>query len=99
MQIERVEAFREWLATSPVGKFYIYHTGFLAIDRVKVIVDEKGDIVYSPVPEIHELAKLAIDAFEDNTVHLFQRKIHDNEYQYIAVKRYKLGKSRRREWR
>lgn len=83
----RVEAFHDWLASSRPGQVYVYYTGFLAVDRGSFIVDPDLRIEFVPNSDIDALGKSAIDAFEANRVHLFQRKIHDKVYEYIAMKR------------
>lgn len=84
----RVEAFRDWLKQDRVGKIYIYYTGHLAVDRGTIIdTGLAEEPLFIANGDIDELGKLAIDAFNSDRVHLFQRKIHDNEWQYIAMKR------------
>lgn len=87
MEKTRVEKFREWIDTARAGRIYIYYTGRLSIDRGTIVDYGDGAApVFVPNGDINELGKLALDAFEANRVHLFQRKIHDREYQYIAMK-------------
>lgn len=88
----REVAFRKWLISATPGHHYTYYTGFLGIDRGEFILvrDEKSDNVlpeWVPNAEITALAMAAIEAWQANAVHLFQRKLRDFEYQYIAVKR------------
>lgn len=87
----RVETFREWLKDARPGQVFIYYTGHLTVDRGSVIVDDSGDITIEPNADIDELARIAIDAWDNKRVHLFQRKLHDNEYQYIAMTRRQAG--------
>jgi len=83
-----VEKFRDWIERSRTGKIYIYHVGFLSIDRGRIVdYTDDGTPVFEPVGDINDLANIAIDAFQSGRVHLFQRKVHDNQYQYIAMKR------------
>lgn len=84
----RVEAFRDWIDNSRVGKIYIYYTGHLGVDRGTIIdTGLRDEPLFVANGDIDDLGKLAIDAFEANRVHLFQRRLHDNEWQYIAMKR------------
>lgn len=83
----RLEAFREWIKTANTGQVYTYYTGFLSIDRGTIVDIGDGLTEFEPNGDIDALATTAINAFENNRVHLFQRKIHDNEYEYIAMKR------------
>lgn len=92
MATSRVEAFRKWLQSARAGSIYVYYTGMLASDRGGFILvhDERGEAEYTWVPnlEIDALARAAIDAWDAGRVHLFQRKLHEDEYEYIAMKRY-----------
>lgn len=83
----RLEAFRDWLRTATPGQVYTYYTGFLAVDRGTIVDYGNGEFTIVPNEAIDELARDAISAFESNRVHLFQRKIHDRVYEYIAMKR------------
>lgn len=92
MSQTRVDEFREWINHSRPGQVFIYYTGFLAVDRGTVIVDPTGSLTIEPNGDIDELGQLALEAFDNKRVHLFQRKLHDHEYQYIAFKRRDGGK-------
>jgi len=85
-----VQEFKDWLHRGRAGSMCIYHTGYLALDRFHIVdVAFPGDTKVSlttPIERVDEVARLALDAFEEKRVHLFQRKLHDNEYQYIAMK-------------
>jgi hypothetical protein len=88
----REVAFRKWLVTGKAGSIYNYYTGMLAIDRGEYILirDEKSDAMvpqWVPNAEITALAEAAIEAWTANAVHLFQRRIKDYTYEYIAMKR------------
>lgn len=83
----KIEDFQDWIKNAKPGKFYIYHTGFLTVDRGTIVDDDPSHPLSVPVEPVHSLGKAAIEAFDAKRVHLFQRKIHDGVYQYIAVKR------------
>lgn len=87
----KLAEFKDWLDNANVGQTIIYHTGNLAIDRGNVIYDagvtSSGKFLYIHNEIVEQLAVETLNAFEEGKVHLFQRKIHDNEYQYIAMKR------------
>lgn len=83
----RYDAFKRWINTGRVGSVFVYYTGFLAMDRGTIIDLGGGYTEFSPNGDIDAIASLAIDAWDANRVHLFQRKLHDNEYEYIAMKR------------
>lgn len=84
----RVEAFREWLDTARTGQVFIYYTGFLSVDRGSYVDYADGHpVTFEPSGDIDTLGEMAFAEFKNGRVHLFQRKIHDNEYQYIAMKR------------
>lgn len=83
-----IEEFRDWIKTANVGQTYVYHVGYLAIDRGTIINCPNSDrTLVIPNGDIDGLATLALEGFEGGKLHLFQRKIHDREYQYIAMKR------------
>lgn len=84
----KVEEFRDWIKEANVGQTYIYYQGRLDIDRGSCV----GDLWLSNY-SVDELGKLAYDAFTSKKLHLFQRKLHDNEYQYIAMKRSPYGRT------
>lgn len=86
--------FNNWLKRSRQGGMCIYHTGFLAVDRFYRIFDpSKGDSAPLLIGnDIHATATSAMNAWEAGKVHLFQRKLHDGVYQYIAMK------ASRRNW-
>lgn len=90
----RLDAFREWIVKARPGQVFTYYTGFLAVDRGH-IVDFGGDNEpeFIASGDINDLAKMALYAFEAGRLHLFQRKIHDHEYEYIAMKRRQAGGS------
>lgn len=87
----RLEAFRDWLRTATAGQVYTYYTGVLAVDRGTIIDVGDGVLEFEPHGDIDALGRTALEAFDANRVHLFQRKIHDNEYEYIAMKRRQGG--------
>ena len=88
-----MDAFRDWIRTARAGQVYIYYTGDLANDRGAYIDWGDGDhLVFIASGDIDAIGTLAYDAFTSNQVHLFQRKIHDNIYQYIAMKRRYTGR-------
>lgn len=89
----RVEAFDVWLKTAPAGQVYVYYTGFLSVDRGSIVDCGAGRTEFVPNEDVDDLGKLALSAFEANRVFLFQRKIHDKVYDYIAMKRYMGGRN------
>ena len=95
LTVNSTEGFSHWLETSTPGSVIIYHTGFLGVDRFKNIINIANGvpIAFEVVPEIRDKALAAIEAFEQNKVHLYQRKISDMVYQYIAQKRSKYQRN------
>ena len=76
-----------FLYGAPVGAVVVYHRGFLARDRVHntscmLGVDAWTDN-YTP---IHEIANLFLDAYNNGTVTLYQRRWGPNDYEYFARK-------------
>lgn len=90
----KVEAFDDWLLRSRVGKIHIYHTGSLLSDRGRLIDYGDGQpLVFEPCGDVDAVGRAAMDAFVAGRVYLFQRKLHDHVYQYIAMKRYQPGRN------
>lgn len=92
MAKSRVEAFRDWIDTATPGQVYPYHHGVLASDRGYIIDTGIHEFQFVPNGDIDEMGKLALAAFDAHKVHLFQRKLHDNYYEYIAMKRSAYGR-------
>lgn len=76
---------KRWLREAPRGDRIVYHTGFLAADRVvKEMVDGKYRERYlEPINHIADLMQLAQVA---GTVELWQERVGDFEYKYWARK-------------
>lgn len=90
----KLKDFKYWIDHARAGQVYLYHKGFLAVDR-QTVVDIVGSLpVLVNGGAIHELAMAAIDAFDAKRIHLFQRKLQDGVYEYIAMKRSPYG----RQW-
>jgi hypothetical protein len=86
--------FKEWVRRSRQGGMCIYYKGYLAIDRFEKIYDPtKIDAEPTLIGNaIDGTGRAALEAFDAGKVHLFQRKLHDCEYEYIAMK------ASRRNW-
>lgn len=91
MKSNKLEEFRDWIETARTGQIFIYHTGFLAVDRGNIVNFGDADIVLPNEP-VNTLATLAINGFDAGKLHLFQRKLHDGVYQYIAMKKSPYGR-------
>lgn len=84
------DELQKWIDTATAGQVITYYTGFLGRDRFSGdIVTFKDENLYLEVPDIADLAEVAITAFDIGKVHLFQRKLAENRYDYIAMKRAK----------
>lgn len=88
----RAEAFNDWLKTSLPGQVFTYYTGHLAVDRGSYIYDPTAGLEFVPNETIDKLGWLALSAWEANRVYLFQRKLHDHVWEYIAMKRRDAGR-------
>lgn len=87
MEMNRAKELRKWINTSRPGHHYVYFRGSLINARGQY-QNVNDELTYLPNDEITSLANEAWQAYKAGRVHLFQRKLHDNEYEYIAVKRY-----------
>lgn len=83
----RAKAFREWLGHATAGHHYVYFQGNMMTARGEWR-SVNDDLIFFPNTEINSLADTVYEAHLAHRVYLFQRKLHDNEYQYIAMKRY-----------
>jgi hypothetical protein len=83
---------RTWLETSKPGHVLLYHVGFLSIDRCNAAY-KNGVLEYDCTTPISDKANMIIEAWEAGKVHIFQRKIADMKYEYLAVKRNKYGRN------
>lgn len=85
--------FTKWVNNSKKGDRYVYHTGFLLMDRAHKleigIGPDGGDSVIMLVNRepVHTEAKLVWQAYEKGHVTLFQRKLGKAVYEYIAERR------------
>lgn len=69
--------FLSALSAARKGEKIIYHTGWLMTDRR-----------FGPTfDRVHAVATAAMEAWNDARVHLVQRRLGPNVYEYIAVKR------------
>lgn len=89
----QTDAFNEWLSSTTPGQVFTYHTGFLAVDRGTIVDYGDGQLSFVPNGDVDELGKATLSAFDTGRVHLFQRKVHDRVYQYIAMKRREGGRN------
>ena len=74
-------AFKHWLYTADHGETALYHTGYLAIDRYKVL----GDLLI-PVEPLNTVAQLAMWATEDGRVILTQSRARRGTFFYYVTK-------------
>lgn len=88
------DEFADWIKNAKASEVFVYHRGYLAIDRGIYIGDVERGGIFVPDIEVDTLARMAIDAFDANIVYLFQRKLQDRVYDYLAIKRSKYG----RQW-
>ena len=77
-----IRAFRMALDNARPGTRIVYHTGDLAYDR-----DYNEALTPATRKDIGRIADGAYDASKFERVHLFQRKLDLNMYEYFAVVR------------
>jgi len=68
-----VQTFEKWLETSKNNDNFVYYTGFL-------IKDANGNY------ELRKFAKDVLTMANKKIIHLFQKKIKENVYEYRAVR-------------
>lgn len=76
--------FAAWVKTSSPGQACLYHEGDLASDRLH---EDGKSLQAIKAMKVHTLALVASKAAADGLVHLVQRRIEANHYEYIAVRR------------
>lgn len=78
------EYFNNWVRTAKPGWELVYHVGHLAFDR-ETVYEETGRVRrYEPQ---HSTGNAAYAAYEDGLVELFQKRISENRWHYIARRR------------
>lgn len=91
--MEKLKEFQDWIKHARTGQVYKYHTGFLAVDRQSIVnVVDNLPILVNGGP-VDAMASEAILAFDAKRIHLFQRKLKDGVYEYIAMKRSQYGRN------
>jgi len=79
-------AFHRWLDLGPAGSAFVYHTGHLAEDRVRLIWD--GAIPrWMAVDPADQLGSEAWGAYERDLALLCQHRVGPNRFEYLAVKK------------
>ena len=86
MKAMKVSEFAEWLKTAKRGYTTQYYLGFLGAERQTDVYIGKRVFVTS-VGTVDEIGNAAMAAYEQNLVHLVQRKVTDGVYEYLAIRR------------
>lgn len=87
------EAFDDWLDTAKTGQVLTYYRGFLKMDRTFTISIEPDRVELVLDEDVDKVGRHAMAAFVDGKVHLFQRKVADGVYEYIAMKKSRYGRT------
>lgn len=74
-----------WLGQAAPGDVLEYHRGFLALDVAAVPLDPDTEAR----AELRRVAKRALWAFEQDLVHLVQRRHGPSDFAYLAIARQK----------
>ena len=75
--------FCAWLGRAVAGEIFVYHRGFLARDT-NYAVSELPTVARV---ELAHVARSTMWAAEEGLVHLLQRRIGPEEFNYLAVAR------------
>lgn len=85
------DAFKRWLRDARKGERYVYHIGYLPRDRTRMVEVPviRGEVHLMAVNHgpIHHLAQLVMAAADADMVHLVQRRVNEDRFEYIAEKR------------
>ena len=82
-----MSAFIHWLNRSRPGDRFIYHSGFLMIDRVNHVTVKGGMEFTMPREPVDSEGASAWEAMSSGLVRLVQEKLGPGVYDYIAVRR------------
>ena len=82
----RTEDVSRFLKESKPGDTLTYHTGFLAQDRLNVY-SFGGDVFTTINTTVDWVGNAMWKAYQRGIVSLFQKKLGDNRYSYIAKRR------------
>lgn len=74
-----------WVENARTGDQLVYHKGYLPIDKYFWYNYGGKDFVSDNV-ELKHVAHRAYRLYEEDRVHLLQRKLSSSCYEYIAVK-------------
>jgi hypothetical protein len=83
----KVEDFKTWLRQARAGDAFVYHCGFLAVG-----LNHLGEVLdYSERRRLADVAHCAWSAATKGSVHLLQRRVANNRFEYLAVARPRVG--------
>jgi hypothetical protein len=91
----QVRAWLDCIGGANVPEQFVYHRGYLALDRGRWHVAEDGKETFIPCEEVDEAARLMWAAHEAGTVVLTQRRLAPREWLYIAIRSTEV---RRKQW-
>jgi hypothetical protein len=75
------DQFMNWLGLASSGERIVYAVGFLSVAA------HKADVEKDPgAPKLNAVQAAAWKAYERSRVHLFQRRLGPERYEYLAVK-------------
>ncbi|WP_412049475.1 hypothetical protein ACK6D9_17415 [Hoeflea sp. Naph1] len=77
------EAFSLWLAVAEPGSIIQYHVGFLSLD----VAETNINLSIAAHRKLMAIANLAWCASEARIVHLVQRRLGPDHFEYLAVMR------------
>ena len=75
------DEFVNWLGLAGPGEQIVYAKGFLSVAVHKADLNRDPD-----GPKLEAVQRAAWKAHERRAAHLVQRRLGDNEYEYLAVK-------------
>ena len=72
-----------WLGAAAPGDQFVYHRGFLAVDRDPIA----GRLSERERPELRRVARRAMSAAEAGLAHLLQRRNGAGDFTYVLIAR------------
>lgn len=86
--MDSVKHFEAWVASASPGDTYVYYQGFLCHDRSYTVwVGRVQETLYNE--PTHSVGLAAKAAYEAGKVHLLQRRVGPEDFEYLAIRRKK----------
>ena len=82
--VKNAQEYYDWKKNRK-SRLCVYHDGHLQQDRWRQKPGGRKDSV-EPIEIVHGLANIVYQDYEEGNVSLFQKRLGDNRFEYLAVK-------------